>query len=83
MARESGKELLSNVSMLEIGSKIVLKVMVHILGLMVTKIILIFVFIGDRYDGEWFASRKQGRGSDFFANGDTYNGEYKNGKPNG
>lgn len=26
---------------------------------------------------------KHGRGSDIFANGDRYNGEYKNGKPDG
>ena len=26
---------------------------------------------------------KHGRGADIFANGDTYNGEYRNGKPHG
>ena len=40
-------------------------------------------YLGDRYDGEWVACKKQGKGADFFANGDTYVGDYKEGKPYG
>ena len=38
---------------------------------------------GRKYDGEWLNSLKHGKGADFFANGDRYVGEYKDGKPNG
>ena len=33
----------------------------------------------DRYDGQWLACKKQGKGADFFANGDTYVGDYESG----
>ena len=31
---------------------------------------------GDRYEGEWKHSLRHGPGSDVFANGDVYLGEY-------
>jgi hypothetical protein len=38
---------------------------------------------GDKYEGEWLQCMKNGKGTDFFANGDKYTGNYKSGKPNG
>ena len=35
---------------------------------------------GDRYEGEWQACLKHGEGTDIFANGDIYVGNYKFGK---
>jgi hypothetical protein len=35
---------------------------------------------GDRYEGDWADCLKHGNGSDFFANGDVYVGEYVKGK---
>jgi hypothetical protein len=31
---------------------------------------------GDRYEGEWRNSLRHGQGSDIFANGDVFIGEY-------
>lgn len=44
----------------------------------------VFTWIGgDKYEGEWNSSLKHGKGNDQFSNGDSYTGEYKNGKPDG
>ena len=32
---------------------------------------------GDKYEGEWESNLKDGKGADFFHNGDTYKGQYK------
>jgi hypothetical protein len=39
--------------------------------------------IGDRYEGEWKKTLKHGLGTDLFANGDKYVGEYRYGRPEG
>ncbi len=36
--------------------------------------------VGDRYEGEWQACLKHGEGTDIFANGDIYVGNYKFGR---
>ena len=38
---------------------------------------------GDKYEGQWFNFMKHGRGTETFANGDQYCGEYFKGAPNG
>ena len=38
---------------------------------------------GDKYEGEWARSLKNGQGTDYFANLDVYTGMYKEGRPNG
>ena len=70
------------------GSGIKQKAMGHTPGQMVSnKIdfikILTLIFVGDRYDGEWTGNLKNGKGADFFNNGDRYVGMYKDGKPHG
>ncbi len=35
---------------------------------------------GDRYEGEWKGCLKHGNGTDLFANGDVYIGQYRHGK---
>jgi len=37
----------------------------------------------DRYEGEWKMCLKHGTGTDMFSNGDSYTGEYYDGKPEG
>jgi hypothetical protein len=38
---------------------------------------------GDKYEGEWNMSLKNGKGTDYFYNGDNYRGDYLHGKPDG
>ena len=38
---------------------------------------------GNRYEGEWNQCVKHGTGTDLFVNGDSYTGDYSNGKPDG
>lgn len=77
-----GKVQALTMYMLVIGLKTVQRATVHTLGQMVN-LVWLKINIGDRYDGEWVACRKQGKGADFFANGDTYVGDYKDGRPHG
>lgn len=70
-------------SILETGRKIELKASVLTLGLMVFILTQFYICVGDVYEGEWVANRKDGKGTDIFSNGDAYHGEYKEGIPNG
>lgn len=38
---------------------------------------------GDKYEGDWEEFLKHGYGTDYFANGDSYTGQYRYGKPYG
>lgn len=38
---------------------------------------------GDKYEGEWMAGKKNGRGLYIFANGDIYEGEFEEGNRQG
>jgi hypothetical protein len=46
-----------------------------------TVISAILIKLGDKYEGEWYQSYKHGRGTDYFANGEMYTGQYNFGNP--
>lgn len=65
---------------LENGKKDRLMGMEFTLGSMV---LILYHKLGDKYEGEFKSCLKHGIGTESFANGDIYNGNYLEGKPDG